>query len=347
MFHPNFTIGADVEVFGKLPGQDFHKSLCGLIGGTKDKPKQLQHLNDGYMVQEDNVSLEYNIPVCSSKEEFISSIRTMRNECHNILNSFSFELSPNSSFSFDNEELRHPNAMVFGCEPDFNAWKRTENSKPIAKDKNLRTCGGHIHIGTNEVDMIEGIQYMDLFLGVPSILVDNSPSSAKRRELYGKAGAMRPKPYGFEYRVLSNFWMFEDRLVDWIYQQTRTALAYSTDKRLVTSEKAKLIQKAINNNDEQIAKKLIDEFGMSLPMSSEEWKKQLEEEETIHKQRYAEALAKIRRKKVLLSELVSQYEAGHLQPTVNPFLQGATLPTAVQQNMYTWADNPFSPVSSD
>ena len=304
MSSPNFTIGADVEVFGKLPGQDFHKSLCGLIGGTKDKPKQLQHLNDGYMVQEDNVSLEYNIPVCSSKEEFISSIRTMRNECHNILNSFSFELSPNSSFSFNNEELHHPNAMVFGCEPDFDAWKKTENNKPVCKDKNLRTCGGHIHIGTNEVDMIEGIRSMDLFLGIPSILVDNSPSSAKRRELYGKAGAMRPKPYGFEYRVLSNFWMFEDRLVDWVYHQTSTALRFCTLKSSITAEKGKLIQKAINNNDEFLAKKLVDEFEIILPMSTERYTKMLEEED-IRKQKTKEILAKRKYSIPTLSEIIA------------------------------------------
>lgn len=299
----DFSIGADVEVFGKLPNQETHKSLCGMIGGTKDKPRQLKHLNDGFMVQEDNVSLEYTIPVCYNQEDFIACIRTMRNECKNILNSFSFDLSENSSFSFDNEELQHPNALIFGCEPDFNAWKKIENPRPETKDKNLRTAGGHIHVGTNEVNMIEGIKWMDLFLGVPSILVDNSLSSVKRRELYGKSGAMRPKSYGFEYRVLSNFWMFEDRLVLWIYEQVKRAMNLAINEH-IPAEKAKWIQKAINDNDKNLAKKLIDMYAIELPLSQEKYEQMLK----IKEEEKKETFSKLKKpKSVFLEELVQNW----------------------------------------
>ena len=43
---------------------------------------------------------------------------------------------------------------------------------------------------------------------------------AKRRELYGKAGAYRVKPYGVEYRVLSNFWLKSPALMQWVYDNT-------------------------------------------------------------------------------------------------------------------------------
>jgi hypothetical protein len=38
--------------------------------------------------------------------------------------------------------------------------------------------------------------------------------------MYGRAGAFRPKPYGVEYRVLSNVWLRESSMVKWIWNQT-------------------------------------------------------------------------------------------------------------------------------
>jgi hypothetical protein len=45
---------------------------------------------------------------------------------------------------------------------------------------------------------------LDLRLAVPSLIWDKDK---KRRLLYGKAGCFRPKPYGMEYRTLSNAWL--------------------------------------------------------------------------------------------------------------------------------------------
>jgi len=48
------------------------------------------------------------------------------------------------------------------------------------------------------------VKQLDWYLGGWSTQVD--PDTV-RRNLYGKSGAMRFKPYGVEYRVLSNFWL--------------------------------------------------------------------------------------------------------------------------------------------
>lgn len=270
---PSITVGTDLEVFGKKG--DYHVALCGKIGGTKEEPKQVKGMPDGFMVQEDNVSLEFNIPPAASAGTFVTYIVKIRKHVYDLLDSLGLEPSMFSAVSFDKKELTHPNALVFGCEPDYNAWTRRENTKPQPKDKNLRTAGGHVHVGTTEVDMLDGIKYMDLYLGVPSILLDDSPASLERRQSYGKAGAMRPKPYGFEYRTLSNFWMFDDALVRWVFNNTYAAMetAYLCKvgrKKPIPHEDCLLIQECINNGDKGLAKTLIDKYCIPMPKNKEQ-----------------------------------------------------------------------------
>lgn len=254
------SIGSDMEVFGMT--KDGHPTaLCGMIGGTKEDPVQILGLPQGFMVQEDNVALEFNIPVCLTRSEFISSFRIMRQQTTKILNSLHLMLSLESSYSFDKSELIHPNALIFGCEPDYNAWSMKENRKPESIDPNLRTCGGHVHVGS-DMDMVIGVRNMDLMLGVPSVLLDDKPSSIARRELYGKAGAMRPKPYGFEYRTLSNFWMFSDELVKWVYNQTYNSCNNTLN---ISISEGKRIQNCINTGNKKEAQEIINNYGISLP----------------------------------------------------------------------------------
>jgi hypothetical protein len=255
------TIGTDTELFA-VDTKGIHRSLCGKIGGTKEEPLQIKNLPRGCCVQEDNVSLEFNIPPAKSLENFEAYINIMVQKSAEILKANKLLLSTDSSASFIKEELIHPNSLLFGCEPDYNAWKLVENPKPYSKDETLRTCGGHIHVGT-EIDMITGVQNMDLYLGIPSILLDSSPSSVKRRELYGKAGAMRPKPYGFEYRTLSNFWVFDDKLIRWVWLQTYKAMLNPVK---FTARESSRIQKAINKGDKNAATNIIRDYGLTLPI---------------------------------------------------------------------------------
>ena len=258
------SIGCDVEVFGFDPKIKKHKSLCGLIGGTKEKPKQLTGLPKGFCVQEDNVSLEWNIPPSSSLNEWKSYVTTIMQKSRDILKNQNLIMSNKSSVSFDKNELLHPNALVFGCEPDYDAWKKLENSKPICDNPALRTAGGHIHVGT-DLNMLDGIKAMDLYLGVPSVLLDDSPEATERRKLYGKAGAMRPKPYGFEYRVLSNFWVFKEELIEWVYKSTKEAINTHPKFSIAMSKK---IQDCINKGDKDAAKSIIEHYGLTLPVIS-------------------------------------------------------------------------------
>lgn len=255
------TIGADVEVFA-VDKDGKHISMCGKIGGTKEKPKQVKDFPKGYMVQEDNVSLEYNVPPSDNKDSFRKSITVMREYISSIIfGKMGLSISDKCAVSFDEDQLQHPHARVFGCEPDYNAWTKRENTKPECPNKQLRSAGGHIHVGTGTVDMLTGIKAMDLFLGVPSIIYDDTPSSKERRALYGKSGAMRPKPYGFEYRVLSNFWMFNDDLIDYIFHNTSMAMKQANSLKF-SSETEQRIQDCINSSNKEEAIKLMNEFAV-------------------------------------------------------------------------------------
>lgn len=258
-----FSIGADPEVFvGDSLGV---RSIIGKIGGTKMCPQPLP-LGDGFAVQEDNVALEYNIPISNSKQMFVSNITTAMEFIESTLQDrLGLHFVKESAVSFPSSELQDPRALEFGCEPDFNAWTCRVNRKPKADDVNLRSCGGHVHIGIvgtkyENCDKHQIIRACDLFLGIPSVLMDKG---ILRKNLYGKAGAFRPKEYGVEYRTLSNFWVFDSKLVGWVYENTERALD-SVLNNMSLDDDAKLIQKTINNNVIPMAELLVNKYGLSV-----------------------------------------------------------------------------------
>ena len=119
-----------------------------------------------------------------------------------------------------------------------------------------------MHIGTkhNQFDIIKTA---DLYLGVPSVILDND---TERRKLYGKAGCLRPKPYGVEYRTLSNFWIWDKKTISWVYHQVATCINKCEEFISSTTEEDRLkIQDCINNNDKDTAKQLINTWSIALP----------------------------------------------------------------------------------
>jgi hypothetical protein len=249
----NFTAGADPEIFvGDAQGV---RSIIGKIGGSKTSPQPLPTLGDGFGVQEDNVAMEFTIPPSGSRAAFVDNIGKTVAFLESVVNDmYGYKLVKESAVSFPEAELNHPMAMVFGCEPDYNAWTGRVNRKPRADDPNLRSAGGHVHIGIpGRLSLKQKrsiIQRCDLYMGIPSILMDKGDL---RKQLYGKAGAFRPKPYGVEYRTLSNFWVFDTKLTGWVYDQVARVLMHGED-----TLDGKEIQACINGNDKQLASALVD-----------------------------------------------------------------------------------------
>lgn len=251
-----FKIGADPELFlinknGKLI------SSVGLIGGNKHSPISI---GNGCALQEDNVSVEFNIPACKSKLEFKNSILFSISKIEDKIKQYNLSLAKEvASSDFDKDQLNTREAKIFGCEPDYNAWTETINPRPKSNSASLRSCGGHIHVGVDHLDKLQLVKAMDLFLGVPSVIMDKD---TKRRQLYGKAGAFRPKEYGVEYRTLSNFWIWKEQFIDWVYEQTETAIKFVSGGNTVKD--GHKIQEAINSGDKKLCNGIIGAYNIKL-----------------------------------------------------------------------------------
>jgi hypothetical protein len=209
------SIGADPELFLRDVNTGGVVPVCGLIGGSKDEPLPLDGMDDGFAVQEDNVMVEFNIPPASSAGRFSVYIEDALAAVENLIRirELPLEFDYSSERLFSEGQLSHPQAREFGCSPDFDGYKMGAPCRPISPDRlgGWRFAGGHVHLGYDFEHVPHHVvaQLCDLFLGLPSVALDKQ---AQRRKRYGQPGRFRPTAYGIEYRTLSNFWIFEERL---------------------------------------------------------------------------------------------------------------------------------------
>ncbi|MEA3296183.1 MAG: hypothetical protein U9Q27_03545 [Patescibacteria group bacterium] len=264
-----FTIGCDPEFF--LRQRKSGKMICAIpfIKGTKYEPENLP--SGAGNVQRDNVAVEFATNPAIGPKDFVKKIQSTLIDVKNKIPK-DCELVAEPSAYFSQDQLEHPEAKIFGCSPDFDAWAIAENKTPYLEDSTFRSCGAHIHVGHQKGDKnefllnfdgkIQMVRTMDAIHGVIATVLDNSKSAIDRRQLYGKAGAHRPKEYGVEYRVLSNFWLKSPELVMLIYNLTKDTVKLvrnDKNKELINKIGKNQIQNIINNGivkDAKIAIKL-------------------------------------------------------------------------------------------
>lgn len=259
----NFLLGSDPEIF-LVDAAGALVSAIDKVGGTKTLPLPIAELGDGFAVQEDNVAVEFNIPPAASVEQLKKYLRDTIDVLAGRVASHGLQFVNLSAASFPAGELIDPRAQEFGCDPDFNAWEKgAKNPRPKASDASLRSCGGHIHVGypfTSRGEKMEMVRAMDLFLGIPSVFMD---TGTLRKKLYGKPGAHRIKRYGLEYRTLSNFWIFDDRLIEWVWDGTAKALDAVMNGISLESEKDAIVG-AIINDDKELAMSLVHKYNLEV-----------------------------------------------------------------------------------
>lgn len=239
-------IASDPEVFLKSKN-GHHVPATELIGGDKQHPRETKH---GW-VQEDGAAAEFNVHPAQTEEEFIRNHLAVLSDLEEIVKVHELEIDISPSVIFNEDDLWHPSLFIAGCSPDYDAWTDNENIPP-AYQSGLRAAGGHVHISfdaEDKLDRIRMVQALDLVLGIPSVILD---SDIRRRTLYGKAGAYRPKytrfndAYdGIEYRTLSNFWLKSEDLMAWVFNGVHKA--YSLKDRINFDELGNEIIPIINH----------------------------------------------------------------------------------------------------
>lgn len=223
----DFLIGADPELF--VRHIDTGKFISGhdLIPGTKLQP----HFVDGGAIQVDGTALEFNIIPAENKRDFRENIFKVMDNLYARLEDFAFAdhyiaIEPVATFDKEYFDALPDEAKLLGCEPDFNAYTGKTNTPPNGEVL-FRTAGGHIHIGwgnhfdptdPDHFEQCRGfVKQLDALLYPASLIWDKDE---QRRELYGAKGAFRPKVYGVEYRPLSNAWLRDENIIDFVYDTT-------------------------------------------------------------------------------------------------------------------------------
>lgn len=219
-----YTLGADPEMFVRSVRTGLLVPVCYRVGGTKEQPLPFRNSvgNElqGYKYQEDNVAFEVNVPPSTSARMFIDSINRVLTHSTTLLESKG--LRPDitrTAHRFAASDLANDKAQTIGCDPDMCAYGGADD-KPVAREpfdiKDLGTwrhVGGHIHFGYDKELPIPPhvvVQLIDACVYLPILSKDKQKA---RRTKYGLAGLYRPKPYGVEYRTMSNFWLREPTLV--------------------------------------------------------------------------------------------------------------------------------------
>lgn len=249
------TFGADPELFVADPNGDL---VCpeGLIPGDKEEPYKV----DCGAVQVDGMAAEFNIDPVDNYPDWRDNIKTVRNELQKMLpHGYTLVNTVAGEFTKKNWDNAPEHAKILGCSPDFDAWRLGMNPAPRPEER-IRFAGGHIHFGWTDGatpddkdyyrSCVDLVRQLDWYLASWSLSVDKE---SRRRSMYGKAGSMRFKPYGVEYRTLSNFWLNtndDPYILLTVWNRIQTALADMSTFHMPTTQASfnKELIKSINSS---------------------------------------------------------------------------------------------------
>jgi hypothetical protein len=225
--------GADIEFFIKKDPTGRVIPACGLVGGEKNNPIKI---DDTYAILEDGAAVELNYTPTDTPKALMDRIYASAD----VINSFTkYTTSKAQEVRIKGIE-NHKQAMEIGCMPDFDAYadnpQDPRKTPEIDEFKGFRFSGAHLHFSyeTHEqVPAFVAARLADVYITLPVLSLAYSLGGDKlmrcilgprRAKFYGLPGLYRPKPYGMEYRTLSNFIAFDKRF----YQTLRTGMHSTT-----------------------------------------------------------------------------------------------------------------------
>ena len=120
----NITIGADPELFIYNTDTKSVVSSIGIIPGEKGNPWTDPSWEPGYGLEIDNILAEFNIPPCTTKEDFINSIVFMKKYIRDFVKKInpSYDIRCRASYLVPEDQLQSKEAKLFGCSVDYNAY---------------------------------------------------------------------------------------------------------------------------------------------------------------------------------------------------------------------------------
>lgn len=250
---PKITVGSDPELFVRSKKTGKLVSAHDLMPGTKDQPFKI----DGGAIQVDGVAAEFNIHPAESGEYFAHYNQMVMNSMGaKIGPDYELVIEPVAVFEKEYWDTLPKKTKELGCNPDFNGWSMAVNPAPDRTGFGTMCTGaGHVHIGWGKgfdvkdqghfADCALVARQMDYFLGIQSLIWD--PDS-RRRTLYGKAGCFRPKPYGMEYRTLSNQWLLDKSLMGWVFNQAYNGIVGVFKGNLMEPQFGDMAKRIIDGN---------------------------------------------------------------------------------------------------
>jgi hypothetical protein len=237
-----------------LIGHDSEFGLArgGIIQSALDVLGDVVHEDDNGRYFADNLNTEVAINPVSTLKDFHSKTEGLLGKVRDL----GFDLLMEPVIKYPDSCLLHKDAFESGCNPDLSAYTEHTNSPPdFNKMDGTRSCGAHIHTGDLSSDPINQSKWMDALITLP-LLFKETPS--ERRKLYGGAGCLRYKPYGMEYRTLSNVWLDSPELREFVWERTHMALALSKSTDFSVIEDWWEIPQAIDQHDLVAAARLLD-----------------------------------------------------------------------------------------
>ncbi len=259
-----FLIGTDPEMIilgaGGLP-----VSAEALIGAGKDVPLVI---NEEVSVHEDNILVEFNISPAKNAMDFVKkNIMALYLINEQFIKPKGLKISRDCFAEFEKKYLVTEQAMAVGCSPEFDALTGDIIDPPIFADGFAgRSAGGHVHVGyenENYADSMMIVKLLDLHLGVPSLILD---PDTRRRQIYGKPSSYRrTEGLKVEYRTLSNFWIFEKTLMEWIYEVVAKVVDEVKSGTIIDDDLYITVRQTIENNDIETAQKLISQNALLMP----------------------------------------------------------------------------------
>jgi len=260
----DWTWGGDCEWFVQDTTTGKILTAENLVKGTKKDPYHFDPENKYHATSLDCVLAEVNTNVVQSPLEMFLSLEKLRNYINSTLPSGLTTLAIPAA-RLEEDQLQSETAQIFGCEPSLCCY-HDEEVIPHPTGDNLRSAGMHWHYGYNSPTPETNrdlIRALDLFLGVPSILIE--PTNERKKVGYGCAGNYRNTKPGVEYRSLSSHFSSGKNLIEWCFRGSERAIAYVNSREVERIyDMGELIQQTINQEDKALAEMICKDFGIEL-----------------------------------------------------------------------------------